>query len=307
MCVIAIKKLEKYGWVGVKNRDRNYKCDIQIIQSNRNDIQRLYIDDTTSRWTEGINEFGVSILSASFAVKSDEKEAGKIISKTKNKKGKRFTQGYYAPDGKTIRVALFEKTPEAAAKILIERELSGATIIFNNNEAYLLEGGFTVKLKNASKENPREYIHKLVKLKDDDVIVRSNHGVLLPQLGYKKNTDDEYYKRARLSSDVRYEVALKEIKKENVLEPSDILNGISVSPNKDKFLNPIRTGNTEKKEMVTTGQLMIVPSDMTLHYRPLYSSVHFKYDKLNGPDAKTFFEIISSRKLLSFKEWTLTK
>jgi hypothetical protein len=39
-----------------------------------------------------------------------------------------------------------------------------------------------------------------------------------------------------------------------------------------------------------------------MHYRPLYSEVQFKYNKLNGPTAKTFFEIISSKKLLGFKE-----
>ena len=304
MCVVAIKKLDKYGWVGVKNRDRNYQCELEIVQSNRNDIQRLYIDDKTSRWTEGINEFGVSILSASFSVKSDEKEGGKVLVKRKKKRG---TDGYYAPDGKSIRIALFEKTPEAAAKILIERELAGATIIFNKDDAYLLEGGFTIKKKHASDKNPRTYIYKLHKLTDDEIIVRTNHGILLPQLGYKEDPEDDYYKRARHSSEMRHVITSKEVKKDTITEPADILDALSVSPNKDKFLNPIRTGDPKKADMVTTGQLMIVPSDMTLHYRPIYSKLTFEYNKLNGPDAKTFFEVISSKKLLSFKEWTSNK
>jgi len=54
--------------------------------------------------------------------------------------------------------------------------------------------------------------------------------------------------------------------------------------------------------MVTTGQMMLVPSEKTMHYRPLYSSIEVKYSTLNGPKAKTFFEIVSSRDLITFKE-----
>ena len=81
-----------------------------------------------------------------------------------------------------------------------------------------------------------------------------------------------------------------------------MMNAISETPNKDVFMNPIRLGDTNKGDMVTTGQLMLVPVERTMHYRPIYSEVQFKYSKLNGPDSKTFFEIISSKKLLGFKE-----
>jgi hypothetical protein len=70
-------------------------------------------------------------------------------------------------------------------------------------------------------------------------------------------------------------------------------------------MNPIRTGDIKKSEMVTTGQLLLVAKERTLHYRPIYSAVSFDYKKLNSEEAKTFFEIISSRKLLSFKEFVL--
>jgi hypothetical protein len=58
MCVVAVKYLDKYGWVGAKNRDRNYIVTIDIVRSNRGGVQRMYIDDQTTRWTEGINEYG---------------------------------------------------------------------------------------------------------------------------------------------------------------------------------------------------------------------------------------------------------
>ena len=86
MCVVAVKYMNGYGWIGAKNRDRNYKTDVVITQSNRHGLQRLYIDDKLSRWSEGVNEHGLAIISASFSVKSDEKEGDKIILKRKNKR-----------------------------------------------------------------------------------------------------------------------------------------------------------------------------------------------------------------------------
>ena len=299
MCVIAVKKLKNHGWIGIKNRDRNYKTDVEIVQSNRDGLQRLYIDDKLSRWTEGLNEFGVCILSASLSVKSDEKEGDKI---TNQRMARRSADNYYSPDGKAIRKALLEKTPEAAAKKLIAHELAGCTYVFNENECYLIEGGFLVSKEDSTKDNPRKYIHKLVKLKDNAISVRTNHGILIPELGYKKNPKDEVLIQSRKSSEKRYEYAKKFMQQEFKLA-TDCIDALAQTPDKDPFMNPIRTGNTKKADMVTTGQLLLTPKDRTLHYRPIYSSVSFDYDKLNGPEAKTFFEIISSRKLLSFKEY----
>ena len=298
MCTIGVKYLNNFGWVGVKNRDRNYKTDVEVVQSNREGAQRLYIDDKLSRWSEGINEYGVAIISSSFSVKSDEKEGDKIILKRKNKRNE---IGYYSPDGKTMRKALLEKTPEAALKVLIDNNLAGATYVFNQDTCYILEGGYTVKKEDSTKETPREYLHKTKKLKKG-YSCRTNHGLMLTQLGYHTNPTDERLIRARKSSEKRLEYASKFIGAD-LKEPGELIDALAQSPDKDVFMNPIRTGNNKKNDMVTTGQLLIVPKEKTLHYRPIYSSVKFDYNRLSGPEAKTFFEIISSRKLLSFKEY----
>lgn len=294
MCVVAVKYFDGVGFVGAKNRDRNYLPSIQIIQSNRTGVQRLYIDDLKSRYTEGLNEFGLCILSASLSVKSDEKEGDKVDAYQR----KRNDPGFMSPDGKTIRDALLLKKPMQAIKLLVERELAGCTIVFNADECYLLEGGFTVKKENATKENPREYKYKILKVKDQ--IIRTNHGIAIPELGYDANADDPYFKKSRKSSEMRLKYATDSVS--NNKKPLGMLDAISVSPNSDTFMNPIRLGDPSKGEMVTTGQLMLVPKDRTLHYRPLFSEVQFKYSKLNSPEAKTFFEVISSKKLLGFKE-----
>ena len=298
MCVVAVKYIKKYGWVGAKNRDRNYSTSIKVVNSNRDGIQRLFIDDQTTRWTEGVNEYGLSIISASFSVKSDEKEGEKVLSKNKKKKA------IVSPDGLAIRNALRLKTPKEAARYLIDKELAGATFIFNPETCYLLEGGFTVKKADADKENPRKYIYNLKEItQDDEYCVRTNHGIDLTVLGYSKNAEDEHLRASRKSSETRWEIVNNYLRDNVVNDPYDFLEALSQKPNKDKFMNPIRTGDIKKAEMVTTGQLLLVAKERTLHYRPIYSEVSFDYKKLNSVEAKTFFEIISSRKLLSFKEY----
>lgn len=296
MCVVAVKYIKGYGWCGAKNRDRNYKTTIEVVNSNRNDIQRLYIDDKTTRWTEGINEYGLGIISASFSVKSDEKEGEKVVAQKK--------KAMVSPDGLSIRNALLLKDPKSAATALIQSELAGATFIFNSNTCYLLEGGYTVKKEAADETNPRKYIYNLKEIKQSDGhCVRTNHGIDLTFLGYSKNAKDPHIARSRKSSESRWEAVNSYLRDNEILDPSDLLDALSQNPHEDTFLNPIRQGDTKKNEMVTTGQLLINAKERVLHYRPIYSSVNFDYTKLNGVKSKTFFEIISSRKLLSFKNY----
>ena len=298
MCTVAVVYLEKYGWVGAKNRDRNYPTTIGITQSNRYETQRLYIDDKLSRWTEGINEHGIAILSAAFSVKSDEKEGAKMVKGTH-----RDREGYFSPDGRSIREALKFKDIKKVIKHLTDNELAGATFVFSQTECFVIEGGFTVKKSQSTKENPREYFFKLKEItKKDGQCARTNHGIDLPELGYQENGITAEQKKARASSVERLKIVLGNL--DAVKEPGDLLKALADQPNKDTFMNPVRKGDTEKAEMATTGQLLIVPKTRTLHYRPIESKIEFEYNKINNPDAKTFFEIISSRNLLTFSEFT---
>ena len=78
MCIVALKHFDDLGWVGVKNRDRNYKPSIMVKQSFSRGIERIYLYDEKTKYTEGMNENGVSILSACTQVKKDEKEGTKV-------------------------------------------------------------------------------------------------------------------------------------------------------------------------------------------------------------------------------------
>jgi hypothetical protein len=297
MCVVAIKYLKKYGWTGAKNRDRNYKASLQITKRRKDGVQRLYIDDTLTRWTEGINEYGVSIISAALSVKNDEKEAEEKMAMLRT-----GAERPASPTGLVIRNALVHKTPRAALQSLIDGQLVGCSFVFNENDAYLLEGGY---VKDVHGEEGDEYVYTYKKIpRDAGYAVRTNHGVYLNNLGYAAKSGHEETIRNRQSSESRLKIVTDEISKSSVTEPSDILDAMSAVKEDDPFLNPVRTGNPKKGDMVTTGQLLLIPKERTLHYRPIHSKVQFDYSSLNSSEeSKVFFEIISSRKLLSFKEY----
>jgi len=286
MCCIAVKYAKNIGWIGCKNRDRNYIADIVIQQSNRDGMQRLWISDRDTKWSEGVNEHGLCILSAAYSVKNDEKE----VEKTEPDPSK----VYYSPDGRKIRKALFESDPLEAVKYIQELKLTGATYVFNEELCYLLEGGFI-------DPEMKEYVSEYKEIKKNEISVRTNHGILIPQLGYSSISSDPEIQRSRKSSEYRRNYAIKAIKNNQIIVPPDLMDLLAKSPDKDPFLNPIRIGDVKKGDLVTTGQLLLVPRDRTLHYRPIFCQVSFQYDKLNGKKSKTFFEIVSNRKLLSFK------
>lgn len=290
MCVVAAKHLPKIGWVLIKNRDRNYKPVIRIRKSFRNDMERIYIWDERTKYTEGINEHGVAIISASVAVKNDEKEGAKAVSKSKSsKKMKIANRVYYAPDGKRIRTALFEKNAVDAVKKLIELQISGNTIVADRDRCFLLEGAYT---------EDRQFVHKLIEVSKNKVAVRTNHGILLPWTGYNKNNPDQ--KDSRRSTEVRYETVVKNLNSANTLD--DVMKALSDTSNDDPQLNPLRL-DLRRKSMRTTGQIIVVPSENTLHYRPIWSEIIFDINKLNHFNQKTFFEVVSTRKLITFSKY----
>lgn len=293
MCVVAVKHFEGVGWVGVKNRDRNYLANVRIVQSNAQGTQRLYLEDLDTHYAEGVNEHGLCIISASLTVKKDEKEVDKF------RRGR--ADNYVSPDGRTIKQCLLLKDPRAALNLAIQRQLPGSTYFFNEKECYLLEGGFNVSKLKVDNPDDREYSHKAVRV--NNFSVRTNHGILMPDLGYAKDSDEPESRRARKSSESRLEIASGAVKECGAA--LDMMDALSITPKRDPFLNPIRTGDPKKEDMVTTGQYMLIPKDRTMHYRPIFSDVEFKYSKLNGPESKTFFEIVTSKKLLGFKEQLL--
>ena len=280
MCTIAVKKFKDVGFIGVKNRDRNYKPNVNIKQSFRNDNERILLWDETSKWTEGVNKHGICILSAATATKKDEKVGLDTESSV-----------IYKPDGKAIRVALLEKTIKDALNVLIKSELSGNTFIFNKNECILMESGYTDGTRSGD-----EFIYKTQTIKES--AARTNHGLLLPQLGYDFNSEDPHELESAKSSKERLNTTLKLLSK--IKLPNEMLSVISDTSNINPQLNPLRISKTHGKTiMVTTGQIQLTPNDLILSYRPIWCNMKFNFDNLDSPNTSTYFEIISKRGLIT--------
>ena len=292
MCVIAAKYFEGTGWVGIKNRDRNYKPSMRIRQLMRKGVERLVIWDDVTKYTEGVNEHGVCILNAATDVKKDEKIG---VDTARKKKPKRGDPDFYAPDGLRIRNALLKKTPEAALQELIKDELRGSTLIFNEDKCYLLEGMH-------EERGRKNWVYKVKELKKGDEVVRTNHGVLIDWAGYPKDSDDEHMQNSRKSSEERMRVAQKELSK--VTDPTQMMDAASSTKNSNPQMNPLRVEKRHGKKILrTTGQIMLVPKERTLHYKPVWGDVNFDDDINSDTKSKTSFEIVNKKNLVSFREW----
>lgn len=276
MCVIIAKYFDNKGWVGVKNRDRNYTPEIGFEVSDKDGLERLLFCDAVTGYKEGFNSNGVAILSASLMVHDDEKEITKRSSK-------------HSPDGIKISGALLQENAVYAAKKAIENELTGNTIIYDRDNMFLLEA--------CKRDNEYHYVCK--KIDHDQTVARTNHGVWLPWAGYQRTPDDESQTLSRISSEARMMQAEGIVlKAENSKE---MVNGMCQIYVDNPQLNVMRT-STERKKMRTTAQEMIVPSERTLYCRPISSHIEFDFWNLNKPQRNCWVEILSNRAL-----WQNTK
>ena len=278
MCVVAVKFFPQIGWCGVKNRDRLYHPSINIRKSHRSGVERLYLWDENTAYTEGLNEDGVSIINASVISKlgkADEKVSGDESS----------NKGYYSPDGKRIRDALIERTVRAAVENLINKQMAGNTYIFDSDTAYLLEGGWQ-----------NEQYHYQVKKIDPNKgsSVRTNHGLLLPWNGYQRDPNSSEATMKRISSEYRRYTVMNHL--DECANPQAALAVLLKTDLPHIQLNPCRLDKRPGR-VKTTGQLMMIPSEKTLYYRPIFCELDFDFEKLNTPHDQTFFEVLGLRDL----------
>lgn len=280
MCTIGAKYLPTIGWVGFKNRDRNYHAIVDI-KMELDPIEKLYIWDLDTQYSEGINQSGVSILLASLVMNEDEREI--TVAQHCAQEG----LVYSSPVGIKLREALNFTTPKTAVNALIEQQTTGHILVFNEKECFALE---------ATLNNAKEYQFILTQIpKSEGIVVRSNHGINLKHAGYQVESALE----DRTSSEQRRAVVSKTLEGATSLEA--IMNAFSTIDNPNKQFNPIRfcTLNAEKQ---TTGQLMLIPQKRELHYRPIMGSLKSNLS-LNASSSLSFKVMPSfERKLLEQNE-----
>jgi len=281
MCIVVAKWFPKTGWVAVKNRDRNYIPEISFKQTISNGIEQLLFYDDITKYIEGMNTGGVCILSAANAVLDDEKEIT-TRSKTPSK------------DGAKIKKALKFPNVKAAAMSLIKSKLPGNTLIFDKDTCYLLEGSWV-----AGGYADREYNYKIREIPHDKTIARTNHGVWLEGTGYQRNPENEAETMSRISSESR--LAIAEYVVAHAKDPHDIIDNLAKTWIDEPQLNCLRTAHN-KKQMRTTSQIMMIPSERTMFVRPVQSNISFNFWQLNDPKKDLWIEILGNRVLYKHKQ-----
>jgi len=230
-CVITrFNDKESSDTILYKNRDRAYKPNLEIVRELVNDIEMVYIRDIDTDWSEGINSFGIGIVSSALSVGFDEKE--KKIIKTTGKK---------SHDGSIIRKALQNKDLKSTAKTVITQDggVRGHTFISTTDKYIILESTSAHKAKFKADKNK-------------ECIVRTNHGYYHIDAGYTSG-------KSYLSSKIRKELSLQFIKKiKNYLELPRMMRK---QLNKDSQLNPVRLSG----KLFTTSQIMMNLDKLELH------------------------------------------
>jgi len=277
MCVIVAKYFPGIGWAGAKNRDRTYIPTLDFIIDDVGDTERVMMHDQVTGYREGLNSHGVSILNTSLDVLDDEREvaAGTVES---------------SPDGKYIAEALLEKDPLAAVKVLIKQKLVGCTIVFNQEDLYLIEA--------SDQDGARPYRYMVKHIPHDQIVARTNHGKWLEWSGFQRGRKDTET-MDRISSESRLVQAEEVV--QDAKQPTDLVDGMCKIYIDNPQLNILRT-STERKKMRTTSQQLCVPQERTLYCRPVSSNLQFDFWKLNKPNRNTWVELLSNREL-----WNTTK
>jgi hypothetical protein len=244
-CVVA--RIEVDGkTILVKNRDRGYKAQIEVIHELIEGVEVVYLHDKLTDWSEGMNEFGIGIVNASLSVDFDEKEGD--LAKQNLDKGKAPKVSH---DGLKIRTALAKKKLSQAIQSVVsfvgeddkDVGVKGQTIISNTKYSFVIE--------MTSKHLP-----VVDRIDDETVTVRTNHGIEYPDTGYTKGVK-------RDSSLSRKKIAEKELSK--ATKPNQILDILSKQHTEDVFMNPYRRKN--KFDMETTSQVMYNLNDLEFHMR----------------------------------------
>lgn len=275
MCVVIGKYFEDHGWVAYKNRDRNYIPDVSFKKKYKHGLEILYFWDNITQWCEGVNSSGIGVLSASLMVSDDEKEYV-TCSETKPSKS-----------GQKIYKTLKRDTVESAVEYAIHAKLTGNTLIFDQDNMYLLEGAW-----RPGEYATEGYYYEVRKINHTDHIVRTNHGIWLPNTGYQRIDDDPYQTFNRVSSESRLEIANNvAIQAET---PINILDELTYDYTRNGQLNALRSA-TINNQMRTTSQLMIIPKDRTMYVRHVQGRMKFDYGQINHADSTTWLELLSVR------------
>ena len=314
MCVIVAKKTRlkstnKDSWFLYKIRDRAYSPNYRIKFTRENNIEAVYLIDEDSDWTEGLNSAGIMIVSAALQNHEDKKDG---VNKTK-KEGKRTV----TRNGMILRQAMRQSKIEDVLKIFKEELFTGTTYISDGDRLFVLEihikneaiereqknVTLNKKIKNMDSSEIRSMAMKNIKpddygvevkeIKRDKLIVRTNHGRLIPEAGYQPK-DGEGYE----SSQKRYQYAYDAVEAigDNP-HPFEVITTLKNLKEVDKIAmnNPIRPKDAEDCPYYSSTVIMLTPTG-SMFCVPLYSEFEdVDFNDLYGKDREVHFTLLPKR------------
>ena len=236
-CIIVAKKV-KDSIILAKNRDRAYDPKIEVVHEIVDGVEMVYLRDTHTDWSEGMNEYGIGIVNTALMVGFDEFEK-KIIKK----------KGAPAKDGRRIRKALTNKTLRETIKSSALGGVKGHSFIADPLQMVTME---TTKL-----HKPKITIVDIGK----DEFVRTNHGYDYSDAGYTKGEDYKSSKIRKIGAEKAIADANSGLEIVNALKKQHYVQNSPMNMRRD----------TDK--LYTSSQLMMNLSKRELHLHWFTSKV----------------------------------
>jgi hypothetical protein len=259
MCTLIGKKFPGIGWVGVKNRDRSMPTHTELLRDKIQGVERVTLVDTNTRWSEGMNSHGVSIISSSL---TPAIHGGK--------------DNHYSRDGLMIRAALAESTVLKAVANLRAAEVWGCVMVFDQDTMWLIEG------KSGGGEWDAREITR-------DTVARTNHGVWLRSAGYTENSTNPILVQRHISSEARLLIA--EYVAYEARTPDEIVTGLAKTWSSNPQLTTVRQA-LPPIETRTTEQLLLIPAKQEMFVRNLDGSLEFDQKEANPNGASVLVGIV---------------
>jgi len=232
-CIIAVGEFDEKRCL-LKNRDRNYNPQIEIVHELINGVEVAYFHDMGTDWSEGINEHGVGIVNSALMVLRDEGENNRVL-----------TKGKPTRDGERIREALSKKTVREATEVICTHinGLKGHTLVADADSTKVVEAS-------------KKYEPIVTPLRKGVTHVRTNHGILHPEVGYTRDMPIPY-----VSTHARRDEAESVLR--GVTKPTDMAQAL-VWERLDDRKSPYNMVR-DTDDMFTSSQMVLNLTDLEMH------------------------------------------
>lgn len=284
-CIVAGKVVNGVIVIA-KNRDRGFYPENRIVRDSVNGTEVVYIEDLHSGWKEGMNEHGLCIVNSRFS--SSKEWQREPRNQYKIMPYDEETLKSLKSEKEEIILEILSKcqSVDQALNMALEMQLKGVTLMVDNLKKFAeveITEDYGSKFKvwmTADAEDCTDIsrdendVMKYSISTPDWALVRTNHGVLIPDAGYQEKVGST----ERASSEIR-KVEAERYLMRVMTDPVEVIKVLSQQPyGKDSENNVFRTTKLHK----TGGQIVMDPVSLTFYYMPTGET-----DKFKGVDSRT--------------------